>query len=94
MVLMAAKILSIGYWVLGGAILAGSARTGGWGWVVPACTAAALVVIGVDLYRHRETVTLDLEMVRTLLYLVSTIVVGSAVLVALVNFLLTGRLGF
>ncbi len=75
-------------------ILVWSGRAGGWGWAVPACTAAALVVIGVDLYRHRETVTLDLEMIRTLLHLVSTVVVGSAVLVALVNFLLTGRLGF
>ncbi len=75
-------------------ILVWSSRAGGWGWVVPACTAAALVVIGIDLYRHRETVTLDLEMARTLLHLVSTVVLGSAVLVALVNFLISGRLGF
>ena len=75
-------------------VLVGSWRAGGWGIAVPISVALAAVVVALDIYRHRETVSLDADLARTLLHLLTTVSVASAILFGLGNLLLTGRLGF
>jgi len=84
----------VGFWVVGVLVLIGSWRAGGWGLGVPVCTGLVLAVAGLDLFRHRETLTWDRDLVKTLLHLAAAVALASAVLLALAHLLVTGRFGF
>ncbi|WP_025321865.1 hypothetical protein [Deferrisoma camini] len=91
---MGKTVLSVGFWIVGALVLIGSWRAGGWGLGVPVCTGLALGVAGLDVFRHRETLTWDWALVRTLLHLAAAVALASAVLFALAHLLVTGRFGF
>ncbi len=87
---MAGTILSVLFWVVAAGLLAGSVRAGGWGLLVPGAVAAALLVVGLDLLRHRRLVKLDREFARTLLHVLSAVTLAAFSLVWLVGLLGAG----
>ncbi len=76
-------------WILGLAVAAG-----GWGWVVPLAVVGAAMVVAWDLWRHRLAVAWDGELARTLLHVLSMVVLAAASLVWLGRLVATGRFGF
>lgn len=74
---MAGRILSIVFWLAALFLVSLTLVQGGWAYLVPAAVLMAFLIFIVDLFHHREIITLDLDMLRTMLHVLSAVTLAA-----------------
>jgi hypothetical protein len=77
---MAGKILSVVFWLVAASLLGYALSAGGWALAVPAAVVVALLVFAADISRHRDAVSFDRGLLRTLLHVLSAVTVAASLL--------------
>lgn len=87
---MAGKILTVLFWAASAALLGYSVYIGGWALTIPAAVVMAFLAFSADVYLHRSSAALDLELARTLAHVLSAVALAAACMYWLTRMLLKG----
>lgn len=87
---MAKTIFSVLFWVVAAGLVALAVRTGGGALVVPGAALVTLGLFAADLYWHQRLAAYDLELLKTLLHVLSAVVLATSCLYWLALVLMPG----
>ncbi len=87
---MVGKILTILFWLVATVLIVSSLYAGRWALSIPFSVLFSLVVLAVDVHRHRGMAKLDRELLRTLLHVLSAVTVAASFMYWLAQMVLRG----